>query len=263
MAVGVFARAQSRVFVTYRAQIQLRDRIMGGTPKDPKIIEAWLRHKAGIDKQEEIRRAMIRTMQELGAEVDENSSYEEVQKASEALAVHRQTNGFKLNDKGLYIEGRTVKAAIKESTNILFAGDRWLKKQKKDSDDLYGGKGPRAVVAERVFVNPDQISLGVDGPTGIDLFIGHTQGPKGRQSNLTHYEYVDRPLITFDVMVAQDAVENDNWEALWVHAQENGLGALRSQGFGRFDVMAWDKIEAPKAKTNGRVKTPELVEAEA
>lgn len=230
--MGIFD-SKAGVFVTYGATLAFRDKIMGGTPKDPKIIEGWLRSKAGIADQEEIRQAMLRTLIELGAEVRPDMSYAELEEASKHLAASKQTNGFKRDEVGLYIEGRTVKALVKENINILFAGERWLATK----------KGPRSVVAERVFVNPDRIYLGVSEPSGVDLFIGHTSGPKGPQSNLTYYEYVERPVITFEVMVAQDALSLDQWAQMWVLAQENGLGALRSQGFGRFDIERWARVD--------------------
>ena len=36
-------------------------------------------------------------------------------------------------------------------------------------------------------------------------------------------------------------IHNGDWEDIWKLAQELGLGAGRSQGFGRFDVIQWTK----------------------
>lgn len=228
--MGIFDRQTEGVFTTYHAQLVFRDKIMGGTPKNPKVIEGWLRSKAGVNEVEELRRMLLRTLLEIGADVTPDMSYEQLEAASERLAASKQTNGFKQDEHGLYLESRTIKAMLKECCNILYAGDRWGKTK----------KGPRSFLAERVFVNPDKVRLGVMEPDGVDLFIGHTSGPKGPQSNLTYYEYVQRAEIVFDVMVLQDAIEHEHWPELWLAAQENGLGALRSQGFGRFDIEAWD-----------------------
>jgi hypothetical protein len=228
--MGIFD--QDAVFTTYRARITFRGKLMGGIPKDPKIIEGWLRAKAGIGAEEEIRQAMLRTLVELGADVRPDMSYAELQSASEALSAQKSTNGFKQDEGGLYLESRAIKAMLKESTNILFAGDRWGRTK----------KGPRSFLAERVFVNPDRIAFGLHEPSGIELFIGHVSGPAGPSSNLTYYEYVEGVTIDFDVMVAEDAIEHDHWPRIWVHAQENGIGALRSQGYGRFDIEAWDEV---------------------
>ena len=57
---------QSQLFARYAAQITLRDKLLGGVPKDPKLIEGWLRAKAGIEDGQELRRALQRTLAELG-----------------------------------------------------------------------------------------------------------------------------------------------------------------------------------------------------
>lgn len=233
--MGIFDTTVS-VFTIYHARLTFRARLMGGIPKNPKIIEGWLRSKAGIEQEEEIRRATLRTLLELGAEVSPSMSFEELERASEALAVERQTNGFKLDGSGLYLESRAVKAMLKESVNILYAGTRWGKTQ----------KGPKSFFAERVFISPDRIPLGRAEPDGVDLFIGHVSGPKGPQSTLTYHEYVEQATIELDVLVTKDEVSKEHWPEVWVHAQENGLGALRSQGFGRFDLEAWASKAQPR-----------------
>jgi hypothetical protein len=229
--MGIFD-TECDLFTDYRVTIQLRDKLMGGIPKNPAIIEGWLRSKAGIEQQEEVRQAMLRTLLELGAEVHPSMTFDELEEASRHLAASKSTNGFKVDGDGLYLESRAVKAMLKESTNVLFAGERWGKTK----------KGPKSFLAERVFVNPDHVTLGIKEPSGVELFIGHTSGPQGRQSNLTYHEYVEVPELTFTIRVAEDAIARDQWALLWVHAQENGLGALRSQGFGRFDVTAWERV---------------------
>ena len=65
---GVFA-AGATLFSAYTAQLVFRDKLVGGIPKDPKLIESWLRARARIEDTNELRQAMLRTMSELGAEV--------------------------------------------------------------------------------------------------------------------------------------------------------------------------------------------------
>jgi hypothetical protein len=246
--VGIFDTQASDMFTTYAARIRFRDRLMGGVPKNPKIIEGWLRSKAGIEQEEEIRRALLRTLLEVGAEVTPDMTFEELEKASEGLAAQRQTNGFKIGEQGLYLESRTVKAMLKESVNILYPhgsgkwGVRKTVDRKTGEEKDTGGKGAKSFVAERVFVNPDRLWLGRTEPDGVEMFIGHVMGPKGPQSTLTYHEYVEGAVIDLEIMVLRDEVRAEYWPEIWVHAQENGLGALRSQGFGRFDIERWEKI---------------------
>lgn len=206
---------------------------MGGVPKDPKLIEGWLRAKAGITDTEEIRMVLLRTLAEQGADVSPEMTYEEVEAAAEKIAGSKETTGFKRGEHGLYIEARQVKAALKESTNILFAGQRVGPTK----------KGPRSYLAENVFVAPDQIWLDRTEPDGIEMVIGHVSGPQGPRSTLGYHEYTLRSAIEFDVLVTHDVIPHDWWPELWTHMEENAIGALRSQGYGKFDILAWNRVE--------------------
>lgn len=229
--MGVFDEKAGDLFARYQATLQFRDRLVGGVPKRADVMYGWIRTKAGVEDVEEIRQMMLRTLGELGVEVPEGATFEEMEKASVSVA-QKSGVGFKRDDQGLYIEDRQVKAAIKEATNVLFAGDRWGPTK----------KGPKSFVAERVFVNPSHIYLDRREPDGVEMFVGHVNGPRGPQSNLTLYEYVERPVVTIELKVLRDSVEAQNWPQLWVFMQENGIGALRSQSYGRFDVVDWKKL---------------------
>lgn len=231
---------------------------MGGAPKNPEVVEGWLRSKTGITDEEEIQSMVRRHMVEMGTWRPDMSA-EEIEEASRAVAQTRETTGFKQDEHGLYIEQRQVKAALKESTNILFSGERWgatrRTNAKGESVAAYQGKAPRAFLAERVFVSPEHISLGTFEPDGVELMIGHIVGPQGPRSTLGYHQYVLRAQLTFDVLVMRNCIEDEHWYEIWTHAEENGLGALRSQGYGKFDLESFDRVdlleEAPRQ--NARV----------
>lgn len=198
----------------------------------------------GVDELERQKILTIQTMREAGVLdglTDEQIrllTFEQLEEFAEKQGESRQVNGFKRDDSGLYVESRTVKAMLKECTNILFAGEKWGVTR----------KGPKSMVAERLFVAPDKIYLGVDAPTGVDMFVGHVTGPQGPRSTLTRYEFVYQPRIEFQVKVARDFITDPQWAELWTLAQDNGLGSLRSQGYGTFDIEAWDNVTAAKKK---------------
>jgi hypothetical protein len=229
MTTSVFADKTTSLYSTYDCQITMRGKLLGGIPKSPEVIEGWLRSRAGINQDEEIRQAMLRTLVELGAEVTPEMSYEQLSEASKSLAAVKNTNGFKRNDSGLYIEDRQIKAAIKEAVNILYAGERWGKTK----------KGPRNFTAERVFIGPSEISLGKPEPDGVELMMVHAQTPRGPMSSLSYHEYVEGAVFSFQVQVVRDEIEAENWPEIWLLCQENGIGACRSQSYGRFDVTQW------------------------
>lgn len=233
---GVFGDGGG-LFHIYRVEVTFRDKLMGGTPKDRKIIQSWLGVKTGLtDDTTELRRAALRTAVELGytQEDVDGLSLDQIEELMAGVTGDKQTVGFKRDANGLFIESRQLKAMLKEEVNILYPYQR----------EKWGPtkKAPRSFFAERVFVEPDRIYLGRQKPDDVELFIGHTPSPQGPQSNLTYYEYVQQAVITFEVQVTDNEIPVHAWPRLWVHAQQNGIGALRSQGFGKFLVTGWEKV---------------------
>lgn len=216
------------LFTRYRVTIQMRDRIVGGVPKRADVIEGWLRTNTGIEQTEELRAMTRRTLLEIGVDVPEEATFEQMVEASKALAAERSTVGFKVDPTlGLYIETRQFKAMLKECTAILFTGEEKWGKTKK---------GPKNYLAERVFLEGDRIYLDRMVPDGVEMMIGHVSGPQGPRSTLTYYEYVRAPRLVVTILSLRDSIELDHWQMILGLAQENGLGAVRSQGHGRFDV---------------------------
>lgn len=189
--------------------------ICGGTPTDPKVAEGWLRTKMA-DKDDLIRQMVAETMTERGVTAEE---------ATEAVMVDKHLNGFKRDSEGLYIEGRQLKAAIKEAANIRWPKDRWGP----------SSKGTRSFFAEHVFVLEDRLHLGVAEPTGISQRFVHTW----RGNGIQYEEYVEAAKINFTV-VTDHKFTAEQWAMLWLTGEQNGIGATRSQGFGRYEVVRWE-----------------------
>lgn len=239
---SVFAAQRNKLFARYHCEIEFRDRIYGGVPKNPKVIEGWLMSRMGLTDQEEIAHWTARTLREMGVEVNEGMTLDEMEKLATSVAGQKQTNGFKHDEQGLYIEARQVKAAIKESVSILFpyAIEKWGVAQARGAK---GGKTPWKFAAEAVFVNPDHIHLDRTKPDGEAMMMIHTDGPQGPVNSLAYHEYVEKARIAFDVLVTRDAIEHEKWPEIWLQAEQIGLGACRSQSAGQFDVVAWDEAK--------------------
>lgn len=233
---GIFAKPD--VFTRYRTTVRVRDRLLGGTPKDPKVIEGWLRSRIPGIKEDEVIHRMMTTLYETGIDVPTDATYEDVVKASESLAL-KSAVGFKRDEGGLYLEGRCVKACLRECVNILYAGE----KTAKDLAWAKTAKGAKNAFVERVFVDTDRIRLQRSEPDGVEPFVGHVTGAGGARSTLTYYEFVDQPELTFEVIAAKDILSMAQWAEIWNLAEEIGLGAVRSQSFGKFDVLAFDAVE--------------------
>lgn len=238
---SVFADKGDEIFQTTRVTIEFKDRIVGGNPKDPKLVEGWIRARMGVEDEQEIASVAARHMAEMGLDGADEATAAVLEAASESMAGELKTQGFKRDENGNpYLESRQIKAGIKESVNVLFAGERWGRTK----------KGPKSYTAERVFVSPDRLPLGTFDQVKIDLSIGHISGPKGPQSTIGYFEYVENTSLQFEVKElraqhtpnGEPALSPEQWGSVWAHLEWNGFGAMRSQGYGQFHVVEFEVI---------------------
>lgn len=215
---SVFAKYIPQAYpYNFKAQLTV-SRLAGGIPTDPKVAEGWLKTKLA-PKDEILREAVAETMIERGVGVEE---------ATAEVVATKNLNGFKRTEAGvLYIEGRQVKAMIKESANVRWAGNRWGPTR----------KGTLSFFAEHVFVQDDIIELGVTAPSGINQRFVHTRFGSGIQ----YEEYIEDAVVEF-VVATDYKFDKEEWGLLFLTAEQNGLGASRSQGFGRFTVTDWKEL---------------------
>jgi hypothetical protein len=119
--VGILSAHTDRLFTTFAATYTYRDRVAGGTPSDPKMIEGWLRSKMpGMSSDIERKLMLMRTIRELGADVPgvedgavidpESISMEVLQEAASKVANSRQTNGFKRPNHKVDAQGNVIQA---------------------------------------------------------------------------------------------------------------------------------------------------------
>lgn len=227
--VSIFAGRD--VFTAYRVELTFTDRVMGGTPQKPEIIESWLRTRI-LGGDEELRIQLIKTLDDIGIEVPADATREEVITAANQMAASRQGNTFQRDERGLCLGDYQFKAMVKEATNILFAGSRWGVTK----------KGPKNAVAEWLFVDEKRIPLGRMEPDGTHTQVGHVTGPKGPRSTLTYYDYCQQPNCVLTVSSLEDRITREQWERILVLGEKLGLGALRSLSHGQFAVTAFDRL---------------------
>lgn len=220
---------------TWRGTLHVT-RIAGGTPTDPKVAEGWLRSKTGESTDEIIRAQVAEVMVERGLSAEE---------ATSVVNADRHLNGFKRercpdcppagalacavkNVHALYIEGRQLKAAVKEAANVRWPKDRWGPSK----------KGTRSFFAEHVFIQDDKLHLGVTEPTGIAQRFVHTW----RGTGIQYEEYVDDAKVDFTLATDHDFTA-EQWAMLWLTGEQQGIGATRSQGYGRYAVTGWERVK--------------------
>lgn len=197
-------------------------RIAGGVPTDPKVAEHWIRTKLGASTDDLIRAQVAETMVERGVTAEQ---------AVELVDATKHLNGFKRDELGLYIEGRQLKAAIKEAASVAAAAGKLpLKSWGKTNKGLLG------FIAEHVCVVEDRLHLGVFEPTGIEQRFVHTW----RGTGIQYEEYVDDAEFEFTITTDHDFTD-EQWAMIWLTGEQQGIGATRSQGMGRYTVTRWEK----------------------
>ena len=219
--MSVFAAYASEAWpIKFHGELRART-ICGGTPSDEHVAEGWLRTKLA-DPDDLIREAVAKTMAERGITADE---------AAKQVDSLKHLNGFRRDEHGLFVEGRQLKAGLKEAVSVaVAAGKLQPRGWGKTNKSLLG------FVAEHVFVLEDRLHLGVTEPTGIMQRFVHTF----RGTGIQYEEYVEDAKISFTVAADYEFAERE-WAMIWLTGEQQGLGASRSQGFGRYEVTRWDR----------------------
>lgn len=218
-STSIFSDHQADAY-PFRYAVTLEvDTLVGGTPSDPKVCEGWLRSKIE-ESDETIRRMVAETMVERGITAEQ---------AAEEVSRLKHLNGFKRDEVTgeLYIEGRQVKAMLKEAACIRWPDKRWGPTR----------KGTKSFFAEHVFVPEKRIGLGVKEPSDVTQRFVHVF----RGNGIALDEIVRDAQVAFTVLTDHTFSEEE-WAHLWLTGEQNGVGACRSQGYGTFVVTQWEPI---------------------
>ncbi|MFA7264755.1 MAG: hypothetical protein WC054_00345 [Candidatus Nanopelagicales bacterium] len=217
--------------------------IAGGTPTDPKVIEGHLRSKLGTS-DDLIREEVAKVMTERGVTADE---------AVALVGSAKHLNGFRRDQHGLYIEGRQLKAALKEAANVAVAAGKLNQRGWGVTN-----KGLLGFLAEHIVVDDDRIYLTRDGESVLEhdeivqRFV-HTWRGTGIQ-----YEEICHEVDLNFTVLSDWAFTDTEWAMIWLTGEEQGIGASRSQSFGKYRIVNWDRVEVGKAgaKVTGSSKKP-------
>jgi len=251
-------------FVTYEAQLQIRDFLVGGVPSGPSTIRNWLRARldAGDTELEEIIRETM-------AERNSPMSIDEQLTLLMASDASPSVNGFKRMPTGeLAYESRCLKGGFKEWANSAYPGldwdGKWASKDpapepaavpdlpakgkrkppaRKAVYGVAGQKGLLSTAAERVFFDPPLIGLGVTEPSAVEERIKRVRLPDGRPASaISRVEVVEKPLLTFVVKIRDNFLSDEALGRIWMTGEEIGIGADRARSDGRFDLVSWKRI---------------------
>jgi hypothetical protein len=271
---SVFDSHRKKIY-KFRYAVQLHvNKLVGGTPTNPNVTEGWIRTKMGLTSEEAVAAAVEEVMAKR-AKSGKNITAEE---AMDQVAQDRNLSGFKRNftspialnmqrlasTRGievlqrdgktrehrvftpeqaaerfgeLLIEGRQLKAMIKEAVMIAVGAGHleargWGATKKSMLNFL----------VEHLFVPEDEVLLGVTEPSEVNQSFVHTW----RGSGIKLEELIRDAVVDFELWCDYDFVAKDKdfFATVFVVGEQNGLGASRSQGFGRFSVTKFEQIKA-------------------
>jgi hypothetical protein len=272
-----FAKFEAKAWPFWYEGELVADRICGGVPSNEKTAEAWIRAKLKDTRSESEVKALVRKTTE---EIRDTHKAASRKPASELLedelaeseptappsdedlteqAINQVAsdmagfNMFKRAGSGpeykgltegvLYIEGRQLKAALKEAVAVAANAGKIRTKNWGDPDNAAYKKQLKGWFPEHVFVTDTLLPLRtVDGdevtePNGVLQKFVHTH----RGDAIGYEEYVDQAVVRFHVKTDVELSEEE-WAMIWLTGQDQGLGASRSQGFGVYTVRAWRPV---------------------
>lgn len=250
---GLKAKVEKEHWRKFLIRIQVREKLHAGKPAQLDAANAMLKAR-GLEEVVEAREAE-RPIEERAEEVVDQGLCE----------FHRREG-----KPGLWWPSNNLKACFKENWSVLgYRKDATPRSKRKGGDvdttmseameeaGLQGEKkagkskalqGSRGAWAEGVFVSGipecDWIYLG-EKPDGVDTNVSHTTGPKGPQASIKRNEYMLKPIIEAEIWIAKavaDKIPDESFADMLIHAQEHGIGANRSQGYGKFDVLSVEEI---------------------
>ena len=220
--------AKSEHWRTLRVSIQIREWMLAGKPASLDVAEKMLKAR-GLEDQIE------------ALPTDEAGRAEKAEEVVlEGLCEFFRRPGKLGPDgkEGIWFPTNHLKAGIKENWSVLGLRNEI--------------RGSRGAIAEGLFVYAavppgtptdelDWIWLG-EAPKGQHTAIAHTMSPKGPVHSLKRHEYVEKVTFSFDVAIARvlleaDKIPDEKFAAMITHWAEHGMGACRSQGFGKFDIL--------------------------
>lgn len=215
-------RFQSRkLYDVYLCTIVFRGRLCGGVPRNKELIKAWV--MAGTEHNDELTET-------------------QTQEAKDAIindvAEKSWIGFFEDAEKGLWLHTRNVKAALKQGASML-----------RITKDKIGSKQIFAEGSEiKGLGGSDRIYLDRKVPDGTDEKPIHVMTAQGPRTALKRFDYVTQPKISFEIWVLKTAagekrhIGEEDIVYVLTFLQENGIGADRSQGEGKFSVLEFEKI---------------------
>lgn len=237
--MGIFEKYEDLAWpYWYKGELKVSI-LAGGIPQDPNVVESWIKTKLrDIRSDAEIQQVIATTMAELG--LNEEAAIKEA--SSKMVGM----NGFKRDQTGLYVEGRQLKAALKEAVMVAVNSGKLATGKWGNPDNASFKKQIKGWFPEHVFVREDKLYICHDGEPvqmhdGVTQKFVHTH----RGDSISYEQFVKDAEVPFTIKADYELTE-EQWAFIWLTGEMQGFGASRSQEYGRYRVTRWDKIDPIK-----------------
>ena len=212
----------TELYDVYRVTIRLRNQLRGGSPKNPDLLKGWI--AATTEHNDEKTTAQEKEAREVLLEPTEEKSW----------------NGFPGDENGLFLWARQMKALFKECASMrrIFIEKIGSKQILQHGFEIKGAD------------KDDRLYFGKKAPDGCYEGPIHVQTAQGPRTAIKRVDYVEKVSVSFAIWVLKTDpkekrhVGEKEVRAMLVFGQENGIGADRSQGCGKFDVIEFSKTSA-------------------
>ena len=242
---------------SFLVELEFNDGVLGGNPKHPDVfrmhIESRLRREAKAAQkrgdtppsEERIQEIIARSMAEMfGENVEETIANEQ----------EKNHTTFKYNEFGPYIETRQIKAMLREMMSTL--GITMSKRGSKQTYqhllavqacDEEGQPFEGELMNQLNFERYDDIVEEVDDHV---VMCAHVIGPQGPRSCIKHHDRICNAKVRFLIRAPADmpksrataVIRDKEIIKMLAHAQNDGLGASRSQGYGKFTIVRLERL---------------------
>lgn len=241
--MGVFEKYDAEAYPYWYAG-ELRVGVLaGGIPQDPEVVKSWLKTKLRDTRSDaEIQEVIAKTMAESGI-----SEEDALTKASGELV---GVNGFKRDATGLFIEGRQLKAALKEAVMVAANAGKLPTSKWGSPDNAAYKKQIKGWFPEHFFIVNEYLHILREGEPvrehdGTTQKFVHTH----RGDSISYEQYVLRAEVPF-ILKADFELRERDWAMIWLTGEYQGVGASRSQEYGRYEMVKWEQIP-PQARRAG------------
>ncbi len=137
---------------------------------------------------------------------------------------------FKRDDEGLLYEGRCIRGHLKDCALAV-------------KDFFPDIKVFRSKVVNRMYIEESMIPVYKDDvrvtePDEAQQRFIQVMTRQGPRSTIKYVDYVDSPTITFHIRLLNDGlIDIDHIKTMFEYGATHGMGAERSQGWGRYSVV--------------------------